>query len=74
MKLSYAITACNEVEETIRLVNQLLNYKEENSEIVVLLDTPKAPTELIEHLEFRILHQYKHYHLSNHTTHITHFK
>ena len=53
MKLSYAITACNEVEETIRLVNQLLNYKEENSEIVVLLDTPKAPMELIEYLELQ---------------------
>ena len=53
MKLSYAITACNEVEETIRLVNQLLNYKEENSEIVVLLDTPKAPTELVEYLEIQ---------------------
>ena len=53
MKLSYAITACNEVEETIRLVGQLLNYKEENSEIVVLLDTPKAPTELVEYLELQ---------------------
>jgi hypothetical protein len=53
MKLSYAITACNEVEETIRLVNQLLNYKEENSEIVVLLDTPKSPIELIEYLELQ---------------------
>jgi len=53
MKLSYAITACNEVDETIRLVNQLLNYKEEDSEIVVLLDTPKAPTELIEYLELQ---------------------
>jgi glycosyltransferase involved in cell wall biosynthesis len=51
--LSYAITACNEVEETIRLVNQLLNYKEENSEIVVLLDTPKAPIELVEYLELQ---------------------
>jgi hypothetical protein len=53
MKLSYAITACNEVEETIRLVNQLLNYKGENSEIVVLLDTPKSPIELIEYLELQ---------------------
>ena len=53
MKLSYAITACNEVEETIRLVNQLLNYKEENSEIVVLLDTPKSPIELVEYLELQ---------------------
>lgn len=53
MKLSYAITACNEVEETFRLVNQLLNYKEENSEIVVLLDIPKAPVELAEFLEMQ---------------------
>jgi hypothetical protein len=53
MKLSYAITACNEVEETIRLVSQLLNYKGENSEIVVLLDTPKAPIELVEYLELQ---------------------
>ena len=41
MKLSYAITACNEVEETIRLVNQLLNYKEENSEIEIDSDGAK---------------------------------
>jgi len=53
MKLSYAITACNEYEEIIRLVTQLLNYKGENSEIVVLLDTPKAPTELVEYLELQ---------------------
>jgi len=53
MKLSYAITACNEYEEIIRLVTQLLNYKGENSEIVVLLDTPKAPTEMVEYLELQ---------------------
>lgn len=58
MKISYAITACNEVEETIRLVNQLLNYKGENSEIVVLLDTPKAPTELTEYLELQANEDY----------------
>lgn len=53
MKISYAITACNEHEEIIRLVTQLLNYKGENSEIVVLLDTPKAPTEMVEYLELQ---------------------
>jgi hypothetical protein len=45
MKISYAITVCNEFEETINLITTLLNYKGENSEIVVLLDTPKAPNE-----------------------------
>jgi len=53
MKLSYAITACNEHEEIIRLVTQLLNYKGENSEVVVLLDTPKSPTEMVEYLELQ---------------------
>jgi glycosyltransferase involved in cell wall biosynthesis len=53
MKLSYAITACNEHEEIIRLVTQLLNYKEEKSEIVVLLDTPKSSPEMIEYLELQ---------------------
>ena len=53
MKLSHAITACNEHEEIIRLVTQLINYKGENSEIVVLLDTPKSSTEMIEYLELQ---------------------
>jgi hypothetical protein len=53
MKLSYAVTVCNEFEETINLINTLLNYKGENSEIVVLLDTPKASQELIEYLELQ---------------------
>jgi hypothetical protein len=53
MKLSYAVTVCNEFEETIRLLTHLLNYKEENSEIVVLLDTPKAQPELVEYLELQ---------------------
>jgi hypothetical protein len=51
MKLSYAITVCNEFEETINLITNLLNYKSENSEVVVLLDTPKASRELIDYLE-----------------------
>ena len=53
MKISYAITVCNEYNETLRLVNQLLNYKGDNSEILVLLDTPKAQPELIEYLELQ---------------------
>jgi glycosyltransferase involved in cell wall biosynthesis len=53
MKLSYAVTVCNEFEETINLITTLLNYKGENSEIVVLLDTPKASAELVEYLELQ---------------------
>jgi glycosyltransferase involved in cell wall biosynthesis len=50
-KISYAITVCNEFDETIKLVTQLLNYKGDDSEMVILLDTPKAQPELIEYLE-----------------------
>jgi len=53
MKLSYAVTVCNEFEETINLITTLLNYKGENSEIVVLLDMPKASPELVEYLELQ---------------------
>ncbi len=53
MKLSYAVTVCNEFDEAIGLITNLLNYKGENSEIVVLLDTPKARPELIEYLELQ---------------------
>lgn len=53
MKISYAITVCNEFEEIIKLLTQLLNYKGENSEVVVLLDVPKASPELVEYLELQ---------------------
>jgi hypothetical protein len=53
MKLSYAVTVCNEFEETINLITTLLNYKGENSEVVVLLDMPKASPELVEYLELQ---------------------
>jgi len=47
MKISYAITVCNEIEEIKRLIPFLLKYKREEDEICVLLDKPKASTELI---------------------------
>jgi hypothetical protein len=39
MKISYAITVCNELEEVKRLVNFLLSNKQEQDEIVILYDT-----------------------------------
>jgi len=38
MKISYAITVCNELEEVKRLLDLLLNNKREQDEIVVLYD------------------------------------
>lgn len=39
MKISYAITVCNEVEEIKKLVSFLLEHKREEDEIVVLQDS-----------------------------------
>ena len=38
MKLSYAITVCNELEEITNLLNFLIKYKREEDEIVILFD------------------------------------
>ena len=41
MKISYAITVCNELNEIKRLVEFLLTHKREQDEVVVLQDTKK---------------------------------
>lgn len=41
MKISYAITVCNELEEVKRLVNFLLSNKQKEDEIVILVDISK---------------------------------
>ena len=46
MKISYAITVCNELEEVKRLVNFLHSNKRQEDEIVVLADSPKMSQEL----------------------------
>jgi len=48
MKISYAITVCNELEEVKRLINSLLSDKRKEDEIVVLADSPKMSQELQE--------------------------
>lgn len=50
MKISYAITVCNELEEVKRLVNFLHSNKREQDEIVVLVDSPKMSQELQDQL------------------------
>lgn len=50
MKISYAITICNELEEIQRLIPLLYEIKRQEDEIVVLLDKPKASQELIDQL------------------------
>jgi len=50
MKISYAITVCNELEEIKRLINFLHQHIRPEDEICVLLDKPKASQELIDQL------------------------
>jgi hypothetical protein len=50
MKISYAITVCNELEEVKKLINFLHSNKREQDEIVVLADSPKMSQELQDQL------------------------
>lgn len=50
MRISYAITVCNELDEIKRLVPFLLQYKRPEDEICVLLDKPKASPVLLDQL------------------------
>jgi hypothetical protein len=52
MKISYAITVCNELEEISRLLNFLHRYKRYEDEICVLLDKPKASQQLLDELYY----------------------
>jgi hypothetical protein len=50
MRISYAITVCNELEEIKRLISFLHQHKRPEDEICVLLDKPKASQELLYNL------------------------
>jgi len=52
MKISYAITVCNELEEISCLLNFLHQYKRSEDEICVLLDKPKASQQLLDELYY----------------------
>ncbi len=50
MKISYAITVCNELEEVKKLVNFLLSSKRIQDEIVILLDDSKGKGGVYDYL------------------------
>ena len=56
MKISYAITVCNELEEVKRLVNFLLSNKRTEDEIVVLFDDRNG-TQVVKDYLTSIAHQ-----------------
>jgi len=50
MKISYAVTVCNEFIEIQRLVAFLLEYKEDEDEIVILYDSNNGDEKIEEYL------------------------
>jgi hypothetical protein len=62
MKISYAITVCDELQEIQRLLDFLFKHKREIDEIIVLLDITKSNNEMISTLR----HYERHY--DNHIT------
>jgi hypothetical protein len=46
--ISYAITVCNEIKEIQTLLNFIIQHKQPQDEICVLLDKPKASVDLID--------------------------
>lgn len=56
MKISYAITVCNELEEVKRLVNFLHSNKREQDEIVILFDE-KNGTQIVKDYLTSLAHQ-----------------
>ena len=51
MKISYAITVCNELKEVTILLNFLLDMKREEDEIVVLFDKGNGTAEVWNRLQ-----------------------
>jgi glycosyltransferase involved in cell wall biosynthesis len=60
IKISYAITVCNEIVEIQRLITHLLKHKREDDEIIILVDTTKATDELISTLRHYEMHNMDH--------------
>lgn len=50
MKISYAITVCNELDEIVKLLNFLLKHRRKQDEIVVLFDKGNGTAEVWNHI------------------------
>ena len=62
MKLSYAITTCNELEEIQKLLPFLLKHKRDEDEIVIVRDSKNGSDDVLDYLYLHIqsldFHQY----------------
>jgi glycosyltransferase involved in cell wall biosynthesis len=55
MKISYAITVCNEIEEIKRLISFLLKHKRDKDEIVVQMDADASDLNDLDKLKKEVL-------------------
>jgi glycosyltransferase involved in cell wall biosynthesis len=55
MKISYAITVCNEIEEIKRLISFLLKHKRDKDEIVVQMDADASDLNGLDKLKKEVL-------------------
>ena len=74
MKLSYAITVCNELLEIKKLVNFLLDHKREDDEIVVLYDSKNGDRKIERFLESHYVNNYIEYYYGEFNNHFADWK
>jgi len=55
MKISYAITVCNEIEEIKKLVSFLKLHKRKEDEIVILFDDENGTDEVFDYIESQVI-------------------
>jgi hypothetical protein len=74
MKISYAITVCNEYEEIQRLLSFLLNHKRREDEIVVLYDSKNGDKKIEHFLESYYVNNHIEYHCGEFNNHFANWK
>lgn len=74
MKISYAITVCNEFVEIQRLINFLLNIKRKEDEIVILYDETHGDPLIEEYLRSNSINGEFNWHKDKFTNHFADWK
>ena len=74
MKISYALTVCNEVLEIQELISFLLNNKREEDEIVVLYDSKNGDRKIERFLESYYVNNYIEFHYGEFNNHFADWK
>ena len=74
MKISYALTVCNEVLEIQELISFLLNNKREEDEIVVLYDSKNGDKKIERFLESYYVNNHIEFHYGEFNNHFADWK